>query len=59
MEQFKAIEVRRVPSSADLFYPGEFAYIPKRERLTRDQENNMSKLAFFGLLVHRSAATAA
>jgi hypothetical protein len=35
MEQFKAIEVHRVGSSADLMAPGDFAFIPRREPLRK------------------------
>lgn len=35
MKALQAIEVRRVPSSADLTAPGDFAFIPKREPLRR------------------------
>ncbi len=31
MEALKAIEVRRVPTSADLSSPGDFTFVPKRE----------------------------
>jgi hypothetical protein len=35
MESLKALEVRRVATSADLMAPGDFAFVPRREPLRR------------------------